>query len=558
MNGLFWQDGDKNPGPPFISAEHPASKRYTRPKKLLQNPDAIVIGSGIGGLAMASLLAQKKKMRVLLLEGSSTPGGATRCHEVDGFEFNSGVDSIGDMDPRVGRGMYRPTADFITGGGLAWAKMPDIHEVSTLGPDETYNWYSSPDKNIEWVEKQFPGEGDVRKYYKLEEAVEAWGTTFAITKLIPNWVPKFIRTLFYRLFGGKWRKYMKRTSLDVFQGELGFSRHLAAVYSYMYGNHGATPKDAPFAFHAVNLLHYRDGAYYPVGGPAQVANCVIPIVEQAGGQLAVDSWVDKVLVEKGRAKGVRLESGEEIRCDLVISDASAYTTYMELLEPELRDSLGVATYFEEVGPSPGHVWLCLGYDEELDLPKQIYWQMPEYEGIDQYDIDTADIEYKKKFRFEGMGGYLLSPSARDPVYKERYPGKSTVIVLAEMPKAWLEKAEADPEWKAKVLPLLADNLEKVAYRHMPQLKGKTPSVRKYGFPMGCNPRAWGGCSLGLEPSGFRFVDATDWTKPETPIKGLWLTGQDAFSAGFSGAMLSARVTYARITGNWISMLVKKP
>jgi hypothetical protein len=76
--------------------------------------------------------------------------------------------------------------------------------------------------------------------------------------------------------------------------------------------------------------------------------------------------------------------------------------------------------------------------------------------------------------------------------------------------------------------------------------------------MGCNPRAWGGCSLGLEPSGYRFVEATDWTKPETPIKGLWLTGQDAFSAGFSGAMLSARVTYARITGNWLSLLVKKP
>ena len=43
--------------------------------------------------------------------------------------------------------------------------------------------------------------------------------------------------------------------------------------------------------------------------------------------------------------------------------------------------------------------------------------------------DNADILYKKELRFEGMGGYVLSPSARDPIYEERYPDKTTVIAL---------------------------------------------------------------------------------------------------------------------------------
>jgi all-trans-retinol 13,14-reductase len=554
---IFWQLGQSNAGPQFLGATNLAKNKYKRPTDLLMTPDAIVIGSGIGGLSIASLLAQKKGMRVLLLEANKVPGGATHCHEIDGFEWNSGVDSIGDMDPKKGRGVYRPTIDFITGGQLAWAKMPDVHEVSTLH-DEVYHWHSSPEANIRWVDSQFPEQGDIRRYYQLEQAIEWWAWAWAVTKLIPNWVPRFLRHLFYVVFGGKWRKYMKLPTQDVFERVLGFSKHLTAVYCYMYGNHGATPREAPFAFHAVNLLHYRDGAYYPVGGPGQIASCIVPIIEGAGGQLAVDCPVGQILVENDRAIGVRLESGEEIRCPLIISDASAYTTYMELLDPSLRERHRLFEYFEKLGPSPGHAYLFLGYDEEIDLPQQIYWQMPEYEGIDRCDIDAADHDYKQNLRLDGMGGYLLSPSARDPVYRERYPGKSTVIVLSEAPQHWIERAKSDPQWKERMTQRLADNLQKVALRHMPRLRGKTPSFRQAGFPMGCNPRAWGGCSLGLEPSGARFVDETDWTKPETPIEGLWLTGQDAFSAGFCGSMFSARVTYARITGDWLSLLRKVP
>ncbi|MBW2212003.1 MAG: NAD(P)/FAD-dependent oxidoreductase [Deltaproteobacteria bacterium] len=556
MTSLFWEPNDKNPGPPYLGEKNLAKERYKRPDKLLADPDMIVIGSGIGGLSIASILAQKKNARVLLLEANTVPGGATHCHEIGGFEWNSGVDSIGDMDPRKGRGLFRPTIDYVTGGQLQWAKMPDVHEVSTLG-EEVYQWYSSAEKNIAWVQKKFPGQGDIRKYYRLEAAIEWAAWCWTLTKLFPSWVPESFRELFYRIFGGKWRQYMLQTTNDVYQRVLGFSRHLTTVYTYMYGNHGATPDHSPFAFHAVNLLHYRDGAYYPVGGPGQIAECVIPIIEKAGGQLAVGCPVQRILVEDGRTVGVRLESGEEIRCNTVISDASAYTTYMELLEPELRDSLGFPEKFTRISPSPGHCWLFLGYDEAIDLPKQIFWEMPQYTGVDRLDLDAADIEYKQNLRFDGMAGYLLSPSSRDPVYAQRYPNKSTVIVLAEAPSAWINRAKDDPEWKATIDTKIGDNLEKIVHRHMPVLKDKQPVFRRSGFPMGCNPRAWGGGSLGLEPSGARFVEHTHWLRPQTPIKGLWLTGQDPFSAGFSGSMLSARVTYAAMTGNWLSLLFKK-
>jgi len=550
---LFYTPGKPNRGPEYITSEHPASERYSKPSKLLENPDAIIIGTGIGALSLASTLAQKRGMKILLLEQEKVPGGGTRCHEIEGFEFNSGVDSIGDMDPRVGRGLFRATADYITRGQLEWAKMPEVHEKCTFG-DDVYDWYSSPEKNIEWVERRFPGEGNIRAYYDLEVKSEWWAWSWAVTKFAPSWVPEGLRERFYSAFGGKWRKYMARTTAEVFGEELGFSRRLIAIFSYMYGNHGKTPELSPFAFHSVNLLHYRTGAYYPVGGPSQIANCVLPIVEEAGGQVAVSSPVDQILIENGRAVGVRLRDGTEVRSKLVISDASAYVTYMELLPDEVRDQHGFPALFAQTAPSPAMCYLYLGYDEEIDLPAHIVWHMPTYPGLDPYDLDASDRLYKSEMKFEGMGGYSLSPSARDPVYHQRHPGKSTAKVLAEAPADWVKRYREDPSFRPEFEKGVRENLMKLAHKHFPMLKGKTPSVVRTGVPVGCNPRAWGGCSLGIEPSGDHFTRDTHWLRPKTPIEGLWLTGQDSFSAGICGSMVSGSITYAAMTGDWLFML----
>ncbi len=549
MKPLFYEPGLAHSGPPLNTVESPAKSRYKRPTDYLSNPDAIVVGSGIGGLGIASLLAQKRGMRVLLLEANIVPGGCTHCHEIDGFEFPSGLDSVGDMDPRIGRGAYRPAIDFITGNQLMWAKMPDVHETACFG-DDVFEWFSSPEKNIEWVERLFPGEGDVRGYYALEEKIEWWATSWAATKLMPGSLPVFVREGLYRATGGKWRSYMGRRVNEVFRGELKFSERLAAIFSYMYGNHGRTPEQAPFAFHAVNLFHYRHGAYYPVGGAGQIAACIAPIIEAAGGQVAVSSPVERILVENDRAVGVRLEDGTEIRAKLVISDASAYTTFMEMLDPEVSTRHGYRQRFDDIGPSPSHVYLFLGYDEEIELPKQVVWHMPNYEGISKWDLSKADELYKSEMRLDGMGGYLLSPSSRDPLHAQRYPKKSTVVALAEGIRPWVERSKQDAVFREEFRGAVAENLTKVVHRHMPELRGKTPRVLRAGLPMGCNPRAWAGCSLGLEPSGDRFVRHTHWLRPQTTIKGLWMTGQDSFSAGFAGAMMSSFLTYSALTNDW--------
>lgn len=550
----FFPPGRKWEGPPLLTEQAPAKSRYRPPKKLIDKPDAIIIGSGIGGLGLASMLAQRKQMRVLVLEVNSVPGGCMHMHEVDGFEFNSGIDSVGDMNPLVGRGVNRATADYVTQSQLKWAKMADVHEVCTFG-DEQYQFHSSAEANIDWVERMYPGEGDIRRYYEIESSLERASSGFALTKVLPGWLPQAAVEGTFRLAGSAWRKYMRRGATQVFREELGFSERMTSVFCYMYGNHGMVPASLPFAMHAITMHHYRNGAYYPAGGPGQIVESIIPIIEKAGGQVAVSCGVSKILVENGRAVGVKLENGEEVRCPLVVSDASAYTTYMELLDRELAAKLGYVDRLAKMKPSPSHAHLMLGFDERVELPQHIIWALPTYPGIGRYDLDAADKLWKQDQRIDGGPSvYILCPSERDPVFQQRYPNKSTVCVLAELPNAWVARHKKDPVFAQELEGKLQEALMRTALQHLPGIRGKTPKVKELGIPVGCNPRGWGGCSYGLECSADRFVDDVHWLKHQTAVPGLYLTGQDPFVPSFAGALISARIAYSVITGDLLFMV----
>jgi phytoene dehydrogenase-like protein len=372
-----------------------------------------------------------------------------------------------------------------------------------------------------------------------------------VTKVLPDWLPESARDRIYRTIGGPWVKYLQRKTTDVLRNELGFSHKLASVFSYIYGYHGATPARSPFAFHAATLFHYRWGAYYPVGGPAHIVECIVPIIERAGGQVAVSSPVERILVDRDTAVGVELASGETIMAPLVISDVGAYGTFMELLPRDVSQRHGYVERFDQIGPSVAHLYLFLGYDEAIDLPQQIFWELP------SYDIEDFDAGFKQRMDFERcFGGYLLSPSARDPVFDQRYPNKSTVIALNEAPFEWVERSRSDPAFREQMERDITEYLMRAVHAHMPQLRDKTPAFVRAGMPFGCNPRAWKSCSLGVEPSAERFLKHTHWLRPQTKIRNLYLTGHDTFAMGFASAMLGARLCYATITNNWLFALKK--
>ena len=115
-------------------------RRY-RPNRLAPDYDAIVIGSGMGGLTTAALLSELGKT-VCVLEQHYTAGGYTHSYERNGYEWDVGVHYIGDVGAPT---RTRKLFDFLSGGKLKWAPMDDEYDRFYVG-DRVYSTRAGRDE----------------------------------------------------------------------------------------------------------------------------------------------------------------------------------------------------------------------------------------------------------------------------------------------------------------------------------------------------------------------------------------------------------------------------
>src|ERR1700733_850316 len=93
--------------------------------------DAVVIGSGMGGLTVAALLAKHAGKRVLVLERHYAAGGYTHSFHRPGYEWDVGVHYVGEVQDPASQ--VRRVFDYVTDGQLAWARMPDVYDRMVFG-----------------------------------------------------------------------------------------------------------------------------------------------------------------------------------------------------------------------------------------------------------------------------------------------------------------------------------------------------------------------------------------------------------------------------------------
>ena len=131
------------------------SKVGYRQHSLEDNWDVIVIGSGMGGLSAAALLAKHGGKRVLVLERHFEAGGYTHSFHRPGYEWDVGVHYIGEVhDPSS---PVRAAYDHLTGGRLRWSPMPEIYERIVLGP-KTYEFVRGAGAFRDGLRSRFPAE----------------------------------------------------------------------------------------------------------------------------------------------------------------------------------------------------------------------------------------------------------------------------------------------------------------------------------------------------------------------------------------------------------------
>jgi all-trans-retinol 13,14-reductase len=516
-------------------------KRY-RTGRAAKDYDAIVIGSGIGGLTCAALLS-KLGRKVCVLEQHYTAGGFTHSYERNGYEWDVGVHYIGETHKP--HSQMRRLFDVITDGELKWAPMDPCYDRIIIG-GRRYDFLAGRDKFAAELKKHFPAEADaIDRYLALIQKVARAMPRFFAGQAMPAALGRaYAAAVRDRLVPDE----MLKPTREVLES-LTSNQELIGVLTGQWGDYGLPPSKASFLMHAVLVKHYLAGGNYPVGGSWKIAASIAPVIRAGGGEVFTYAKVKQLLVEDGRCAGVVMENGDTLRAKQVISSVGARLTFGQLLPEAQRAQHGYDDKLRHVRASFSSLTLFLGFKgsaAELELPRTNLWiyPSPDHDGnLARYLADPA-----APFPLV----YVSFPSAKDPEWDRHYPGKSTVQVITGARYDWFEKwrgttwQQRGGEYEA-FKEQLTQRLLAELYREMPQLEGKL-DFGELATPLSTE---WfhlydRGEIYGLDHDAERFRQA--WLHPASPVKGLYLTGQDVVTAGVGGALMGGVMTTSALLG----------
>ncbi len=494
--------------------------------------DAIVIGSGTGGLSVAALLAKEGK-RVLVLEQHYVIGGYTHAFTRKGYIWDVGLHYVGQV--HIPGTLLNKVFRYITNDNLKWEPLDDVYDRAVFG-DTEYEFPRGRKNLIAKLKEYFPAEEDghsIDMYFTLLDSVNNLGIGYYIEKVLPAFLAKML--------GNFLRKDVLRvsdqTTLEVLQS-ITDNEKLIGVLTAQYGDYGLQPSESSFYMHATLANHYMDGAGYPVGGGQRLAETIVPVIEEAGGTAVYRAAVKNIIVEKNKAVGVEMADGKSIHAKIIISDAGIVNTFSTLLPEEVIEQHSLKEQLKELTPSLAHMGLYVGIKEStknLNLPKCNYWIFPDEYNHVVNQAGYTDVHAQLPVAFASF------PSAKDPESEETHPGRTTAEVIILLPYEWFKKWEGT-EWNKRsdeyeeLKSKIGEQMFEQLYRVAPQLKGK---IDYYEISSPLSTRHFSGhpkgeiYGAGHTPKRFR----QKFLKTHTPVKNLYLTGQDAMIASISGGVM---------------------
>ncbi len=503
--------------------------------------DLIVIGSGMGGLTVASLMAQLKHWRVLVLERHFRLGGFTHSFTRPGHRaWDVGLHYVGGMHPGE---MTRQLFDLVTEGGVQWQPMRSPFEKFVY-PDFTFE---VPDDEAEYRQAliaRYPDErAAIDRYFKDLRAAAGWFGAHMSAQLAPAPIAELARFATRRT-----EPLALSTTAAYFDGHF-HNPELRALLASQWGDYGLPPSQSAFAIHALVAASYLGGASYPIGGARTIAKSVADTITANGGQCLVNQRVTEIIVSEGKAVGVRTTSdghqqgsGAVFEAPIVVSDAGAYTTFCHLVPPSV--TIPFRSELERL--SVGHSFVTV-YLAFKDSPATLGFHGENHWIYDGYDHDAMFEQRHGVLDGHPLACYLSCPSLKDPKATAH-----TAEIIAFLDYASVEAWKNEP-WRNRSADYealkhrVADGLVAFVDRHYPGFRDlvdyyevSTPLTVEHftGHPRGS---VYG---VPATPERFRLPYLT----VVTPVKNLYLTGADVASLGIVGAMMGGVATTARLLG----------
>ena len=504
--------------------------------------DTILIGGGHNALTCAAYLA-KAGQRVVVLERRPLVGGATVTEEIyPGFQYSACSYVVSLLRPWIVRDLDLPKHGY---------EVIPLEETFTPFPDGRYLLRDADAERTRRSIAQF-SKRDAEVYPMFGRAMSELGRQVKpiIDQPPPDPASLDPREIFKlaglgRRIGGQgetWTsahiKMLTMSAVD-FLSEWFESEQLIApmAVSGIIGTFlGVRSPGTAY----VLLHHYMgeiDGSFrawgLSKGGTGQVANAIASAARGFGAEIRTEAGVERVLIEGGRAVGVVLHNGDELRAGRVISGVDPHRTFLGLVGEEHLDD-GFATQVKrfKMRGSSGKVNLALdGLPEFACLPghgRPLYGDITLAPDIDSLERAYDDAKYGAFSRRPFLD--MVIPSLNDPSVAP--PGKHVMSIfvqyapykLANGPEDWENQREAFGDAVIDELARYAPNIKDIIlHRHV-----LTPwdLEQTYGLTEG---NIFHG-ELSLEQLAF-LRPVPGWSRYKTPVRGLWMCASGTHPGG---------------------------
>ena len=492
----------------------------------MKQKSAIVIGAGIGGMAIANLLA-KKGWKVDVYEQQASAGGRAGTKTVDGFTFDTGPSWY--LMPEVFEHYF----------GLLDEKTADYFDLIRLDPAykvffdyrDAVTIHTKSVQDSALFESIEAGAGSKLKRY-VAQAEKTYKTSlehflynpfnrlnnFCDPRLIKQ-LPLLTTQLLAPLHGYV-KKYFKKLPLQ-------------QILEYPMVFLGASPFKAPALFHLMSYLDFKQGVFYPQGGIYRVIEAMLAIGKKLGVNYHFNTKVTKIVTNAGIAMGITVD-GKTISANIVISNADIHFSETKLLNYAERSY--PQRYWDKKVAGPSALLMYLGIKGEL----------PNLEHHNLLFVEQWRQNFEQIFESKNWPDkasiYLSRPSATDPNVAPK--GYENVFVLVPLP--------AKPGIKREYLESMADHyLDQLAVAmDVPDLKSRIVHKSLYGpddFVSDFN--AWQGTALGMS----HLLSQSAFFRPSAKskkVKNLYYVGAGTQPGiGLPMCLINAEVIYKLLSGD---------